>query len=160
MSAKALPTWLFVVCIYTRWFKYDRDKLWLVYTQIVPVIFEPPCIYTYIYIQGVLQFHWLFSQKKSVSSRWPRDSALLDCHYISVTVISASLSYSLLPVFFLFDIENVAATCHCVCGAVRVGTGQRIAIVTSNHGVYTKHVSATSKNINRTDSQRKIQSHR
>ena len=27
----------------TRWFKYDRDKLWLVYTQIVPVIFEPPC---------------------------------------------------------------------------------------------------------------------
>jgi hypothetical protein len=27
----------------TRWFKYDRDKLFLVYTQIVPVIFEPPC---------------------------------------------------------------------------------------------------------------------
>ena len=31
--------------IHTRWFKYDRDKLWLVYTQIVPVIFEPPCTY-------------------------------------------------------------------------------------------------------------------
>jgi hypothetical protein len=29
--------------IHTRWFKYDRDNLWLVYTQIVPVIFEPPC---------------------------------------------------------------------------------------------------------------------
>ena len=29
---------------HTRWFKYDRDKLWLVYTQIVPVIFKPPCI--------------------------------------------------------------------------------------------------------------------
>jgi hypothetical protein len=29
----------------TRWFKYDRDKLWLVYTQIVPVIFEPPCVF-------------------------------------------------------------------------------------------------------------------
>jgi hypothetical protein len=29
----------------TRWFKYDRDKLWLVYTQIVPVIFEPPCTF-------------------------------------------------------------------------------------------------------------------
>jgi hypothetical protein len=28
----------------TRWFKYDRDKLWLLYTQIVPVIFEPQCI--------------------------------------------------------------------------------------------------------------------
>ena len=28
----------------TRWFKYDWDKLWLVYIQIVPVIFEPPCI--------------------------------------------------------------------------------------------------------------------
>jgi hypothetical protein len=41
---------------HTRWFKYDRDKLWLVYTQIVPVIFEPPCmcvcvcVYIYIYI--------------------------------------------------------------------------------------------------------------
>ena len=32
-------------CNYTRWFKYDRDKLWLVYTQIVPVIFEPPCTF-------------------------------------------------------------------------------------------------------------------
>ena len=30
----------------TRWFKYDREKLWLIYTQIVPVIFEPPCIFT------------------------------------------------------------------------------------------------------------------
>jgi hypothetical protein len=29
----------------TRWFKYDRDKLWLIYTKIVPVIFEPPCIF-------------------------------------------------------------------------------------------------------------------
>ena len=29
---------------YTRWFKYAWDKLWLVYTQSVPVIFEPPCI--------------------------------------------------------------------------------------------------------------------
>jgi hypothetical protein len=28
----------------TRWFKYDRYKLWLVYTQSVPVIFEPPCM--------------------------------------------------------------------------------------------------------------------
>jgi hypothetical protein len=33
--------------IHTRWFKYDRDKLWLVYTQIVPIIFEPPCMYTW-----------------------------------------------------------------------------------------------------------------
>jgi hypothetical protein len=29
----------------TRWFKYYRDKLWLVYTQSVPVIFEPSCIF-------------------------------------------------------------------------------------------------------------------
>jgi hypothetical protein len=37
----------YIVCYmcskaYTMWFRYDRDKLWLVYTQIVPVIFEPP----------------------------------------------------------------------------------------------------------------------
>jgi hypothetical protein len=35
---------------YTRWFKCDRDKLWLVYTQIVPVIFKPPCVCVCIYI--------------------------------------------------------------------------------------------------------------
>ena len=34
----------FLFCVITRWFKYDREKLWLVYTQSVPVIFEPPCI--------------------------------------------------------------------------------------------------------------------
>jgi hypothetical protein len=29
----------------TGWFKYDWNKLWLVYIQIVPVISEPPCIW-------------------------------------------------------------------------------------------------------------------
>jgi hypothetical protein len=33
----------------TRWFKYDRDKLWLVYTQSVSVIFEPPCTLLYVF---------------------------------------------------------------------------------------------------------------
>jgi hypothetical protein len=33
----------------TRWFKYDRDKLWLVYAQSVPVIFEPPCISLHVH---------------------------------------------------------------------------------------------------------------
>jgi hypothetical protein len=45
--------------IYTRWFKYDRDKLWLVYTQIVPVIFEPPCSYavrTWVTVYYVVWF--------------------------------------------------------------------------------------------------------
>jgi hypothetical protein len=37
-----IPSTCFIII--TRWFKYDRDKLWLVYKQIVPVIFEPPCI--------------------------------------------------------------------------------------------------------------------
>ena len=37
-------TWNKTGNVCTRWFKYDRDKLWLVYTQSVPVIFEPPCI--------------------------------------------------------------------------------------------------------------------
>jgi hypothetical protein len=27
----------------TRWFIYDRDKHWLVYTQTVAVRFQPPC---------------------------------------------------------------------------------------------------------------------
>jgi hypothetical protein len=32
--------------LYTRWFKYDRDDLCVNKSQFVPVIFEPPCIYT------------------------------------------------------------------------------------------------------------------
>ena len=44
------------VSSYTRWFKYDRDKLWLVYTQIVPVIFEPPCIILSITITPLVPF--------------------------------------------------------------------------------------------------------
>ena len=34
------------IYIYTRWFKYDRDCLHLFTHKSVPVIFEPPCIYT------------------------------------------------------------------------------------------------------------------
>jgi hypothetical protein len=39
---------------YTRWFKYNRDKLWLVYTQSVPVIFKPPCINPQVYMFIIL----------------------------------------------------------------------------------------------------------
>jgi hypothetical protein len=39
----------------TRWFKYDWDKLWLVYTQIVPVIFEPPCILWMVECGGLVE---------------------------------------------------------------------------------------------------------
>ena len=45
------------VYLYTRWFKYDRDKLWLVYTQIVPVIFEPPCIWIFIHFFATNNFY-------------------------------------------------------------------------------------------------------
>ena len=68
----------------TRWFKYDRDKLWLVYTQIVPVIFEPPCIcilsqwsqtisvwvsplYDPLSILGPpVEWHWQWSTERSI----------------------------------------------------------------------------------------------
>ena len=37
----------------TRLFKYDRDKLWLVYTQTVPVILEPTCNFkSHIFFYG------------------------------------------------------------------------------------------------------------
>ena len=41
---------IIIIIIITRWFKYDREKLWFVYTQIVPIIFEPPCIIIVIII--------------------------------------------------------------------------------------------------------------
>jgi hypothetical protein len=37
----------------------DRDKLWLVYTQIVPVIFEPPCNKPLGSRKGEQFLHWL-----------------------------------------------------------------------------------------------------
>jgi hypothetical protein len=43
LNVIACSTHIFHCALSTRWFKYDRNKLWLVYTQIVPVIFEPPC---------------------------------------------------------------------------------------------------------------------
>ena len=46
----------------TRWFKYDRDKLWLVYTQSVPVIFEPPCTWGWdFWIKSLQQFQPVIS---------------------------------------------------------------------------------------------------
>jgi hypothetical protein len=33
---------------HTRWFKYDRDYLCVNKSQFIPVIFEPPCISTFI----------------------------------------------------------------------------------------------------------------
>ena len=54
-----------LVPVNTRWFKYDRDILWLVYTQSLPVIFEPPC--KTIYVSD--RFYSTFS-----SSNWPLPS--------------------------------------------------------------------------------------
>jgi hypothetical protein len=51
---------------YTRWFKYDRDKLWLVYTQIVPVIYEPPFNYNYAYA----------SHKQYPYNEWPKSKIM------------------------------------------------------------------------------------
>jgi hypothetical protein len=34
------------MCVNTRWFKYDRDDVCVSKSQLVPVIFEPPCIKT------------------------------------------------------------------------------------------------------------------
>jgi len=38
--------------IYTRWFKYDRDKCGLFTHKSVPVIFEPPCTYIHTCISS------------------------------------------------------------------------------------------------------------
>jgi hypothetical protein len=53
--------------ICTRWFKYDRDKLWLVYTQIIPVIFEPPCTFMTI-------SRWILLKMRNVLGKSCRES--------------------------------------------------------------------------------------
>jgi hypothetical protein len=54
----------------TKWFKYDRDKLWLVYTQIVPVIFEQPCMCVALRTSSV-------EQSPSREAQWVSDSSFL-----------------------------------------------------------------------------------
>jgi hypothetical protein len=55
------------ICRNTRWFKYDRDKLWLVYTQILPVIFEPPCIIFPVVLHGCET--WTFTLREEFRLR-------------------------------------------------------------------------------------------
>jgi hypothetical protein len=52
---------IFIPCICTRWFKYDRD--WFVCKQAaqVPVIFEPPCIYvSFLYCHLIFYVFFTF----------------------------------------------------------------------------------------------------
>ena len=48
------------LCGTTRWFKHDRDKLWLVYTLIVPVMSEPPCIIKEHENIDKIESYWFF----------------------------------------------------------------------------------------------------
>jgi hypothetical protein len=52
----------------TRWFKYDRDKLWLVYTKIVPVIFEPPSMYVCMYYVCTYVYMYVCSENYKICS--------------------------------------------------------------------------------------------
>jgi hypothetical protein len=61
-------------CVYTRWFRYDRDKLWLVYTQIVLVTFEPP------YIKIILKVESLKTELLKVYPPVPCGVVSSDCH--------------------------------------------------------------------------------
>jgi hypothetical protein len=52
LHAQLKGNWL--IC--TRWFKYDRDYLCVNKSQFVPVIFEPPCIYSRVPEQKFADF--------------------------------------------------------------------------------------------------------
>ena len=44
-----------ITVLYTRWFKYDRDWFVCKQTAQVPVIFEPPCILIFIFLDSKLK---------------------------------------------------------------------------------------------------------
>jgi len=64
-------TWL---C--TRWFKYDRDWCRQIYTQTVPVIFEPPCSNMH-QIGFRLCLYLLWGRKKIISVKWLVESPVV-----------------------------------------------------------------------------------
>ena len=88
----------------TRWFKYDRDKLWLVYTQIVPVIFEPPCIWPKkeeeryaVSLRAVfLQLCWHQVNLCQTLSLWCKKNYLLNSIYIFFSVKKCSADWQLM----------------------------------------------------------------
>jgi hypothetical protein len=108
LAKKEMKLPLQFVCYYrvksTRWFKYDRDKLWLVDTQIVPVIFETPCTSSftpsnyadirYFNVRSTTRYHWNFSVQLSplfLSSHLP------SCPLTSLPVLSPPFLSSHLP---------------------------------------------------------------
>jgi hypothetical protein len=79
VTAQRTVTWLTAIIsprlLYvanTRWFKYDRDKLGLVDTHSVPIIFEPPCIWNQKHLPWSLWLcsddwcTWPLSQQKEI----------------------------------------------------------------------------------------------
>ena len=71
----------------TRWFKYDRDYFCVNKSQFVPVIFEPPCIFTpkrfglkEYHLQGVFIVEW-------TSSTWFRPKRVNKQVHVSWNVV-------------------------------------------------------------------------
>ena len=89
---------------FTRWFKYDRDKLWLGYTQIVPVLFEPPCTFWKL----VLCEHSVHLRSREWSipcSRIYRTCCILKSHKF---MLNSALPHSFSPTInvLLLSIKN------------------------------------------------------
>ena len=100
----------------TRWFKYDRDKLWLIYIQIVPVIFEPPCRFVQHLTFGnleILETVWLFINKQEMQSMY--NVILRRVHVTTVAV----------------EMQQVLHISVCVCARTRVSacTCVRVALL-------------------------------
>jgi hypothetical protein len=85
----------------TRWFKYDRDWLRLVYTQIVPVIFEPPCIYRGTFC--VFIEFWLVPSKNVMWHLGAYVSMKL-LHHLSNCIFSLCLTWFVVQSSFQFCI--------------------------------------------------------
>jgi hypothetical protein len=78
----------------TRWFKYDRDNLWLVYTKIVPVIFEPPCTCNYdMQLSLLLSKVSLILKKKSAKhNHWALRFCTLNVFFLMFKILALNLS--------------------------------------------------------------------
>ena len=74
----------------TRWFKYDRDDLCVNKSQFVPVIFEPPCITTCAFVQGVI-FINIFS---TIQTSWGIFTCVFPCIF-TIMILSIQQMHTL-----------------------------------------------------------------
>jgi hypothetical protein len=74
---------------YTRWFKYDRDYFCVNKSQFVPVIFEPPCVFSKERANSIFSMTDLGSFETSMSTYSPTRCQIPEYYHMTNSQVRA-----------------------------------------------------------------------